>query len=146
MSFLSSITERGAGPALVAAMGFAEAKLKVLSENVANAQTPGFRAQQLDAKGFQRALRGALEDRGGDYRKPLLVNNRREVRTDALGRLRFHPSEQPPRSILFHDDTNVSLEQQMAELAETGMTYEMSASFLRSKFDGLRKAIRGTSR
>jgi flagellar basal-body rod protein FlgB len=146
MSFLSSIAERGAGPALEATMAFSEAKLSVLAENVANVQTPGFRAKQLDAKAFQRALREAVEDRGGDYRKPLIVNNRGEVRTDALGRLRFRPTQQPAGNVLFHDGTNASLEKQMADLAETGMAYEMSASFLRARFDGLRKAIRGTSR
>jgi flagellar basal-body rod protein FlgB len=146
MSFLSTITERGATPALVATMSFSEAKLAALAENVANAQTPGYRAKHLDARAFQTALRDAMEERGGDYRKPLTVDNRREVRTDSLGRLTFRPTEHPVENVLFHDGTNSSLERQMAEVAETGMTYGMSASFLRGEFDGLRKAIRGTAR
>lgn len=146
MSFIQSITDRGAGPALEATMAFSEAKLALLAENIANVQTPGYQARQLDGKAFQRALRNALEDRGGDYRQPLLVDNGKEVRSDALGRLRFQPATRPAGNLLFHDGTNASLERQMAELAETGMAYEMSASFLRGRFDGLRKAIRGTSR
>jgi flagellar basal body rod protein FlgB len=63
MSFFSSITDRGAGPALVATMAFSEAKLEVLAENVANGQTPGFRAKQLDARAFQHALRDEGEVR-----------------------------------------------------------------------------------
>lgn len=141
--FLSSVTEYGATPALVKTLSFTEARVKMLAENVANAQTPGYRAKQLDAIGFQRALRKALDARGGDPGKPLIVENGREVTTGADGRLRVSPTEQPVESILFHDGTNVSIERQMADLAETGMVHDLAIALLRDRFEGLRKAIRG---
>lgn len=143
---IPSLTERGAMPALVKTMAFAEERLRVIANNVANVHTPGYRARSLDPAGFQQALRKALVERGGDYSKPLVVNDHREVRTDARGRLQVKPSVHPVQNVLFHDGTNLSLERQMADLAETTMTHETAATLLRTGVDRIRSAIRGTVR
>jgi flagellar basal-body rod protein FlgB len=131
-------------PALVHAMTFAESRLRVIAENVANVHTPGYRAKSLDPKGFQGALRRALEVRGGDVGKPLVIDDGRQLRTDSAGRLQVRPSEQPVQNVLFHDETNLSLERQMSDLAETGMMHELAATLLRGSVDRLRGAIRGS--
>lgn len=141
--FISTVTDRGAMPALVKTLTFTEARVRMLAENVANAQTPGYRARQLDPKGFQLALRRALDAREGDPTRPLVVENGKEVTTDANGLLQVRPSEWPVENVLFHDGTNVSIERQMADLAETGMTHELVTMLLRGRYEGLRKAIRG---
>ncbi|MFQ5494025.1 MAG: flagellar basal body rod protein FlgB [Phycisphaerae bacterium] len=141
---LSSLTNRGSTPALVKTLAFSQAHLKVIAENVANIQTPGYRAKQLDVRAFQRALRAALDAKGGDAGKSLVVKSGREVATDADGFLRVTPSEVPVENILFHDGTNLSLERQMAKLAETGMTHELATTLLAGNFDRIRTAIRGT--
>ena len=131
-------------PALVKTLAFNQARLKMIAENVANSETPGYRAKQLDVKAFQQALREALETRQGNLRRPLTVRSGREVTTDEHGVLTVTPSERPVENVLFHDGTNMSIERQMADLAETGMTQELVAALLRGRFEGLRKAIRGT--
>jgi flagellar basal body rod protein FlgB len=65
------------------------------------------------------------------------------VQTDQAGRLSIRPSRQPAENVLFHDGTNLSIEREMARLAETGMVHELATSLLRGRFDGLRTAIRG---
>jgi len=142
--FIASISDRGATPALVKMLGYNEARLKVSAENVANFGTPGYRAQHLDVKGFQRALRQALDERGSDPHKAFVVEQGGEVRQDEQGYLQVTPSETPVQNVLFHDGTNMSLEQEMAELARTGMSHELYTSLLRGRFEGMRKAIRGT--
>ncbi|UCC28927.1 MAG: hypothetical protein JSU86_12075 [Phycisphaerales bacterium] len=142
--FLSSVTERGAVPALVKTLAYNQARLAMIAENVANIHTPGYRAKQLDAKAFQRALRGALDARGGDANEPFVVKVGREVQTDRNGHLRITPKERPVENVLFHDGTNMSLEREMADLAETGMTHELATALLRGRFELLHKAIRGT--
>ncbi len=141
--FLANITDRGATPALISSMVFNQAKLKATAENVANAHTPGYRAKQLDARSFQKALRKALDNRGGDPNKPFEIKSA-QVNTVAGGRLQIVPTPEPVQNALFHDGTNMSLEQQMSELAETGMAHELASTLLSGRFDGLRKAIRGT--
>lgn len=142
--FFSDVTSWGAMPALAATLAYGEERLRMIAANVANAHTPGYRTKHLDAGAFQRALGEALEQRGGQPSKPLLVDVDGQVRTDPDGRLGITPTEQPAENVLFHDGTNLSIERQMADLAETGMMHDAAANLLRMRFDGLRKAIRGT--
>lgn len=142
--FLASLTDRGATPALVKVLAFNEARLGVIAENIANISTPGYRAKQLDPRAFQGALKRALEARGGDWHKPFVVEDNRQVKTARNGFLEVTPSDRPIDNILFHDGTNISIEREMVDLAETGMAHELAATLLRNSFDGMRKAIRGT--
>jgi flagellar basal-body rod protein FlgB len=140
---IDSLGNSGSMSALVATMAFSESRLRVIAENVANAQTPGYRARHLDPKAFQSALAEALKERGDDPARTLRLDGQ-QVRTDAAGFLQAEPDELPVSHVLFHDGTNVSIEKEMAALEETSMTYEFAATLLADRFDGLRKAIRGT--
>lgn len=140
----SNVVDRGSTPALVAVMAFSEARLRTIAENIANAETPGYRGQHLDRQAFQASLKEALAARKRDQNRAFVIEKNPQVRTTDTGVLAFTPSEKPVRNVLFHDGTNVSLEREMSDLAETGMAHELAAALLRGRFDGLRKAIRGT--
>ncbi len=142
--FFGTLTNGGATPALEKTLVFNQAKLRMIAENIANMHTPGYRTKQLDTSAFQRALRKALDTRGGDANKPFLVSAGREVRTDRHGQLRVTPSHTPVESVLLHDGTNLSIEREMADLAETGMMHDLAARLLKGNYNALRKAIRGT--
>jgi len=141
--FIAEVTERGVAPGLIATLAFNEARLGVISENIANATTPGYRAKQLDPRAFQESLKRAFAERDQPT-APLVFDGTGQVRGGRNGLLQVMPEEQPVDSALLHDGTNVSIEREMSELAETGMVHEFAATLLRMKFDGLRKAIRGT--
>ncbi len=141
--FLSDLTNGGATPALVSTMSFNEARMGVIANNIANASTPGYRAKQLDTRAFQVSLRDALERRSGRS-DPFVLEGNRQVQTWRDGSLKVTPTDRPVDNILFHDGTNVSIEREMADLAETQMSHEFAATILRGYFDGLRKAIRGS--
>lgn len=143
--FFSTLTDRGAVPALVATLSYNQARLEMIAENVANIHTPGYRAKQLDKRAFQRALHEALTARGSDPRNPFVVTVEGEVKTDRQGHVQVTPSRKPVEHVLFHDRTNLSLERQMADLAETGMTHELATTLLRGRYQAMRKAIRGTA-
>ncbi len=143
--FLSTLTDRGAAPALVKTVAFHEARLGVIAENIANSATPNFRAKQLDAKAFQSSLGEALARREEDPSRPLVLARSSQVNTDPWGRLKLTPTERPVENILFHDGTNLSIEREMAELAETGMVHELASTLLRGHFDRLRSAVRGSA-
>jgi len=143
--FLSDVTDRGTIPAIVSTLTFNESRLRMIAENVANSMTPNYRTKQLDVAGFQRSLRSALEDRARRPERPFRIENGDEVRTESDGTLRVTPTVLPVENIVSHDGTNVSIERQMADLAETGMTHDLATALLTLKMDGLRKAIRGSS-
>jgi flagellar basal-body rod protein FlgB len=142
--FLSDITEQGAAPALVKTLAFQEARLKMIAENIANAQTPGYRTKQLDVAGFQNSLREVLKERGSQSGGAFEVRSGGEVATDRQGFLTVTPSEEPVENALFHDGTNVSIERQMADLEQTGLRIDQAGKFLQDRYERLRTAIRGT--
>lgn len=124
-------------------MAFTQARHRVIAENVANLDTPGYKAKQLDYGAFQQALGKALEDRGSDVNKPFRVGRSDQARTTDDGRLKFTPVERPGRNIVFHDGTNASIEGEMSDLAGNAMLHEMTTTILNGYYEGVRKAIRG---
>ena len=141
--YLSNLSNRGATPALIKTLAYNEARLKMIATNVANIHTPHYRTKQLDASAFKNALREALKDKGSDPNKSFIVEYGNEVKTSPSGLLKVTPGDQPVENVLYHDGTNQSIEQQMADLAETGMMHDLTTVLLRGRFEGLRKAIRG---
>lgn len=140
--WFETLIDRGPTPALVATLSYTQARQKVIAENVANLGTPGYKARQLDAGEFRRALGAALDRRSATPDQPFSLQGR-EFRTDARGVLRVTPSLRPIDAVLFHDGTNLSLEREMAGLAENAMAHETTTRLLETKLQGLRKAIRG---
>ncbi len=143
--FISSVTDRGATPALVAMLTYTQQRHRVIAENVANWGNPDYKTRQLDLHAFQRALGQALEERGGDVNEPFRLPGTEQFHADAQGRLRVTPTVKPAAEVLFHDGTNMSIERQMADLAGNAMMHETATTLLRSRYEGLRKAIRGRS-
>ena len=141
--FITNLAESGATPALVKTMAFNEARLQMIAENVANSTTPGYRTKQLDTNAFQQSLREAFEKRSRAPHRPFVVRSGREVATDDHGTLEVTPSLSPAENVLFHDGTNMSIERQMADLAETGMMHDLATTLLGGRFHALRAAIRG---
>jgi flagellar basal-body rod protein FlgB len=124
-------------------LAFTQARHQILTENVANADTPGYKARQVDAAAFQRSLREALTRQDRTRSPDLELKTGKQFRLDRDGRLAVTPTESPPENILFHDGTNIRIERQMAHLAENAMMHQATTEMLRGKFEGLMKAITG---
>ena len=141
---LTNLTNRGATPALENTLSFAESRHRMLAENIANWQTPGYKTKRLDARAFQKALRRALDEKGSDASKPFVISGSNQFRTGPDGRLRVTPQLEPVANILLHDGTNGSIETMMSDLAANGMMYQAASTILKGYYNGLQKAIRGT--
>jgi len=142
--YLENLTNRGATPALINTLSFAESRHRMLAENVANINTPGYKSKSLDVKGFQRALRAALDEKGGDADKPFVLPSHDQFRTSRFGGLTVTPTTEVAGNLLHHDGTNGSIDQLMADLADNAMVYQAANEILKGYFGGMRKAIRGT--
>jgi len=150
--FFADVVNSGTVPALEKVLAFTEARQRMLAENIANVDTPNYRTKQLDVAAFQGALRTALDDRRqsgssrtrrGAESEALCLPANSQFWQDDQGRLVVQPSEVPAENLLFHDDTNARIERQMAMMAENTMMHQAATELLRSRFDGLLKAIRG---
>lgn len=115
------------------------ARHEVLSANIANADTPGYRPRDLD---FKSLMQSALEAKNDDLR-------RSDRRVDPLS-----PSAQDLQSMVYEpeypdnrhgeerlDGNSVSLDRQMALMTENSLSYEASLTLLSRALAGLRYAI-----
>ena len=102
-----------------------EQRLQVLSANIANADTPGYKAQDID---FQSALAAAGSPAS------------RHMTLEALaGENRFdRPSSQPSL-----DGNTVDSNRENAAFAQATVEYRASLSFVESKVRGMLTAITG---
>ncbi len=141
--WIDRLTASRTTSALELAAQFADHRQRVLAENLANIDTPDYATRRLDAQPFQTSLRDALDQsrQAGDARLKLRGNA--QFSTGLDGRATARPSLTPAQNILFHDGTNARLEQLLSDVAQNSLSYEMATSLLRSRLDGLMRAIRG---
>lgn len=106
------------------ALALREQRLQLLAGNIANADTPGFKAQDLD---FQAALNAALRPGGAGN-----IDNAVAAAQYAA------PSLQPSL-----DGNTVDAERAKAAFAQASLEYRASLSFVESKVRGMLTAITG---
>ncbi|MFM2482595.1 flagellar basal body rod protein FlgB [Celerinatantimonas sp. YJH-8] len=115
-------------------LGVRSRRAELLASNIANADTPNYKAKDLD---FKKALASAMN--GHDFR--LLRTNERHI----AGTGAFDPAvgyripDQPDTG----DGNTVDMQTEKTRYMENGMRYEASVDFLNSKISGLRKSITG---
>ncbi len=106
-----------------AAIGFHEARHGVISENLANAETPGYRARRLD---FDQEL-GRIFD--GTQRGAVDPSSLAEIDRDARMKA---------------DRNTVNLDTEMARMSENSMRTVALSRLLSRKYGMLKAAIVGT--
>ena len=109
------------------ALALREQRLQVLSSNIANADTPGYRAQDVD---FTAALQMAMSPAQSPGSDPI-ASAVTAARHDA-------PSSQPSL-----DGNTVDPERARASFAQAALEYRASMSFVESKVRGMLTAITG---
>lgn len=120
---------------LEAALTGLATRQRVVADNVANVDTPGFKASRVE---FERLLRDAL-GRRGEFRL-LSVPNAVQVAP-------ARPRDVTPRIVQSTDTTrrvdgnNVDIDQQMVELAETNLSYNALLQVSSSRLQLLRTVI-----
>lgn len=106
------------------ALALREQRLQLLSANLANADTPNFKAQDLD---FNRALQAALQAGPGD-------------RLDGATALaRFERGSSQPSL----DGNTVDAEREKAAFGQAALEYRASLTFIESKVRSMLTAITG---
>jgi flagellar basal-body rod protein FlgB len=120
-------------------------RAEVLGNNLANVDTPNFKARDVD---FSSLLEQAKQQSGVSTARATELSTSKPLRTDARhmsfefnqddGELLYIEPSQP--SI---DGNTVEEHQEMARFAKNSMDFEASLYFLNSKFKGLQTAITG---
>ena len=142
-ALLGWMFEKGSTPILERTMDFTEARHRLILSNVANADTPHYRRLDLDKKGFTRVLDDAIRSRREYHPGRFEMQHDLRVPTDDRGSylpgrwFKTGAHEGPLR----HDNNNVSLEREMAILAQNAGAYRRAAGLLRKQLSQIRAAI-----
>jgi len=127
-------------PILEQVVHFAQMRHGVLAGNVANLDTPGYRVQDLSPDRFNAMLNEALEAR---------EERSLPIRYSSIGDRSFgdrsveslsEVRESLP-SILYHDQSDVSIEKQVAEMSKNQGRHNTALTIMISQFRLLESAI-----
>ena len=123
-------------PMLQEVVGFAQARHTVLTANIANLDTPGYKVRDLSTEEFQEQLQEA-------------ITSRRTPRQRSLGDppreagQRLSEAVRNPKTILRHDLDNVGMEYQVSEMVKNQIQHNMALGLLTKQFRLLETAISG---
>jgi len=122
-------------PILAQVVNFAQARHTVLAGNIANLDTPGYRVRDLSVEDFQTRLKQAIH-----HRDEIQVARSPGERTPQE-RAMLAKVSQDPKTILYHDDSNVGIEYQVTEMIKNQLQHNLALSILSSQFRLLQSAI-----
>lgn len=109
-------------------------RMELIGANVANADTPGFKARDID---FRQVLANAAEEGAGlrrSHSAHLALNGASDGMGAAVG---YRIPTQPTM-----DGNTVDSHHEKTELAEASLRYESTLTFLTRKISGIKEALR----
>ncbi len=127
-------------PALEQTAAFAQKRHMLLAGNIANLDVPGYRTRDVSLDDFQQALRTAVEQQASPssgYRSPGGFHTSEAMSPEAMERVR-----DVSKQVIFHDGSDVSLEEQVTEISKNQSLHDMSIALMRSQLQTLQAAIR----
>jgi len=122
-------------PALGEVMNFAQARHTVLTGNVANVNTPGYRLRDLSQTEFQQRLKEAIAA-SQKLNQPMSPGAASSLPGDPMRQVR-----NSLENIIYHDDTNIDLEKQVAEMTKNHLLHNFALTVMTDQFQLLQSAI-----
>ena len=118
--------------ALGAAIQMRLLKQNITSANIANAETPGYKAKKLD---FEEALSRAVDIHGLN-KMNVTHPEHFPVNGNAISKVRADVYDNPDVTVT-NDGNTVDLEREMAELAENTIIYNAAIQLINKKLAGM---------
>lgn len=122
-------------PVLEQVVNFAQTRHSVLAGNIANIDTPGYRTRDLSPELFASRMKQAIDERDTQH-QPISFGDVNKLRGNP-----FTDVRKDMNSILYHDETNVGIEQQVAEISKNQLQHNVALSIMTSQFRLLEAAI-----
>lgn len=140
---LSSMFDSSTVPVLEQVVNFTQARHGVLAGNIANIDTPGYKTRDISPTEFQDKLKKAIDTRRQPTSSPTLAYNAEMASQSKQAALHDGMEEvrEATKSILFHDESNVSIEQQVAEISKNQGQHNLALTLMTAQFRLLRAAI-----
>ncbi len=122
--------------ALEASLKFRQLRQELIASNIANAETPGYKAKKID---FEEALARALDT---DGQMGMNVTDERHFNVGNGGFNNLKPEiYEDPNGIVSMNGNNVDRDKEMAEMAENKIMYDASVQMINKKLALLKYAV-----
>ncbi len=120
---------------------FSGQRHRLIVNNIANFDTPGYRPLDVSVQDFQAQMRDAINEHRASPRRggALEIEDSAEIEFFA-GSMTLHPTP-IGENILFHDGNDRDLDRTMQDLVENFLTFRVATELLRSRYDILHSAI-----
>ncbi len=122
--------------ALTTALNFREMRQELISSNVANANTPGFKAKKMD---FEEALARAL-DVDGQMKMSASDGRHHNVGNGGFNNLEPEIYDNP-NGVVNENGNTVDVEAEMATMAENKLMYDALVQLINKKMGIMKYAI-----
>ena len=134
----SLINDGGTTPTLERLVRFTEARQNLLTDDVANVSTPGFKQRDLSVARFQRVLRARLDSGADAAGAGAGDGDDAGDGADPVDAAVTHPE----MGILSHDGNNRSMELLMSEGAKNALMHNTVVELLRQQYQTLDMALK----
>lgn len=139
---LPSLFDASTVPVLEQVVQFTQARHEVLAGNIANIDTPGYKTRDLSPDNFQNSLKQAVAARRDASRSPTTwINAQLAGRSIDYNDDQMHEVRESIKSVLYHDNSDVSIEQQVAEITKNQAQHNLAMTLMTAQFRLLRAAI-----
>ena len=113
------------------ALGLRSQRMEVLSKNLANADTPNCKAQDVD---FMKVLQGAKEELINTTNKQHIPMLAQENANGLMYRIPFNVA---------FDGNTVEMNVEQAKFGQSAADYQTTLNILENRVSGIRRALRG---
>lgn len=122
--------------ALASGVKFREMRQEIISSNIANSETPGYRAKRLD---FESALARALDV---DGQMGMNIENAKHFNVGSGGFDNLAPElYDDPNGIVSEDGNSVDREAEMTRMAENKIMYDALVQLMNKKLGLMKYAV-----
>ncbi len=138
---IDGVTNTEGLPVLERLVQFAGQRHRLIVNNIANFDTPGYRPLDVSVQDFRTQLGEAIDERRVSAHRggSLEIEDSAQIEFRA-GSMTLHPTPIGD-NILFHDGNDRDLDRTMQDLVENFLTFRMATELMRSRYDILRSAI-----
>lgn len=129
---------RSVVPDLEKSMDTYSLRQKAISNNIANAMTPGYKAQKVSFEEEYKKLLEPVPLRG-------IRTHENHIQIPQMKKLADIDPEIVFKESPLNDTglNNVDIDKEMAEMAENSLRFEMATKLVNRRFGGVRRAIQG---
>jgi flagellar basal-body rod protein FlgB len=121
--------------ALASSIAMRQIRNNVTSANIANAETPGYKAKKMD---FEGALQRALDLDGGNA---LSTSNSEHFAVGGNSVTKMRPDiYEDPEGAVNNDGNSVDIEKEMSALSENAVMYKAALQLINKKMAALKYA------